>query len=357
LLQEPFLLLKGGLFLNLFNRNFLLQWGWNDFFEKQILEKNPEDSLLLGRVSGEERGRWRVQVSEDKNIWAELPGRYRRQTQSRMDLPSVGDWVLCSYELKQGAALVEEVLQRSSCIYRQTAGTSGEIQIIASNMDYGFIVTSANTDFNIARLERYVSMILDSGAIPVIILTKSELAENLEKTLTELRERFVGVHTYAISVRENTGLQEIEKYFQPGKAIVFVGSSGVGKSTLTNYLLREEVQVTKEIRESDDRGKHTTTARHLFRLKNGAIIIDTPGMRDLALLDQEEGLETQFADLLELETQCRFNDCAHRTEPGCRVLASFKDGTLAQDRWDRYQKLKTELDRKSSKTKSSKKKY
>jgi len=342
--------------LNTANRSFLLQWGWNDFFEKQVLEKNLEDSFLLGRVTGEERGRWRVQVSDNKNLWAELPGRYRRQTQSRMDLPSVGDWVLCSYEMQQGVALVEQVLQRTSCIYRQTAGTSGEVQIIASNMDYGIIITSANTDFNIARLERYVSMILDSGALPVIVLTKAELTETLEATLTELRDRFVDVPIHAISVREKINLHEIEKYFQPGKAVVFVGSSGVGKSTLTNYLLREEVQATKEIRESDDRGKHTTTARHLFRLKNGAIIIDTPGMRDLALLDQEEGLETQFTDLIELETQCRFNDCAHRTEPGCRVLTAIKDGSLDQDRWNRYQKLKLELDRKSGTAKFSKKK-
>ena len=349
--QGPFCLCGVSIPLNSAKKEFLLQWGWSDFFENQILEKDRDESLLLGRVTGEERGRWRVQVSEDKSLWAELPGRYRRQTQSRMDLPSIGDWILCNYDKNQGAALVEEVLQRATCIYRQTAGTSGEVQIIASNMDYGFIVTSANTDFNIARLERYVSMILDSKAKPVIVLTKSELTENLEIILKELSEHFPQVPVHSISVREKTGLDELDQYFQPGKAVVFVGSSGVGKSTLTNYLLREEVQATKEIREGDDRGKHTTTARHLFRLKNGAIIIDTPGMRDLALLDQEEGLEAQFADLIELETQCKFSDCAHRTEPGCKILAAFKDGSLAQDRWNHYQKLKLELERKTAKTK------
>ncbi|WP_413288639.1 ribosome small subunit-dependent GTPase A [Bdellovibrio sp. HCB337] len=332
--------------MKLTNQDFLLRWGWNNYFEQQVLEVNSDmTSWVLGRVSGEERDRWRVQISDSQNVWAELPGRYRFQTHSRMELPSVGDWVLCKYEETQNVALVEKVLARKSCMYRAAVG-GNDAQILASNIDYAFILTSANIDFNIARLERYLSLVWDSGAIPVILITKAELAKNIDALAEELSSEIVGVDIHAVSVQESINMQVLEKYFQPGKSVVFVGSSGVGKSTLTNYLLQKEVLETQEIRKGDDRGKHTTTARHLFFLENGAIVIDTPGMRSLPMMDQDAGVEAQFSDLVELEIQCRFADCAHRTEPGCAVLGALESGILDEDRWKRYQKLRRELQRK-----------
>lgn len=327
------------------NTKFLQQWGWNEFFEQQLNE--DDDKLVIGRVIGEEKDRWRVQIDENTHVWAELPGRYRHQVLSRMDLPSVGDWIHCKYEEHQAVALVEKVLQRKTCLYRGAVGGGQEAQILASNIDTAFVVTSANLDLNIARLERYISLVWSSGAQPVILITKSELAEDIDRIVEDLQTEFVAVDVLAVSVATRTNLQALEKYLQPGKSAVFIGSSGVGKSTLTNYLLGEDVLATKEIREDDHRGKHTTTARYLFPLSNGSFVIDTPGMRELSLLDQEEGVAAQFADCAALEEQCRFSDCEHRTEPGCAVLAAFESGELDEDRWKRYQKLQRELRRKT----------
>lgn len=324
------------------NSEFLLAWGWNDFFAQQI--QNSE--FTIGRVIGEEKDRWRLQISAETAVWAELPGRYRYQSRSRMDFPSVGDWVLCQYEEHQSMALIQEVLERKSCLYRKAVGQGPAAQILASNVDYAFILTSANADLNLARLERYVGLVWDSGAVPVILITKSELADNLEENLSFLRAQFVGVDILAVSVKEKQNLEGLNRYLQLGKTLVFIGSSGVGKSTLTNFLLGRDVLITQEIRESDDRGKHTTTARYLFSLENGTCVIDTPGMRQLALMDQEEGFENLFSDFVELENICRFNDCQHRTEPGCAVLSALEEGTLDVERWERYQKLQRELRRK-----------
>lgn len=324
------------------NLEFRLAWGWNDFFEKQLTDSDQ----FIGRVVGEEKDRWRVQVSAAEAVWAELPGKYRYQSHSRMDLPSVGDWISCKYEEHQSVALVQKVFARKSCMYRKAVGGGGAAQILASNIDFAFILTSANADMNVARLERYVSLAWDSGAIPILCVTKAELSENLEELLEALQAEFPGVGVHALSVKEKIGLQSLEPYIAPGKAVVFVGSSGVGKSTLTNHLLGEDVLQTQEIRESDDRGKHTTTARYLFPTDNGALVIDTPGMRLLPLMDQEDGVETLFSDLAEIENACRFGDCQHLTEPGCAVLSALEDGVLDENRWNRYQKLQRELQRK-----------
>lgn len=328
--------------MNQSNLQFRLAWGWNDFFNSQITDSDG----VVGRVVGEEKNRWRVQISETQMVWVELPGKYRFQNHTRMELPSVGDWVACKYEEHQAVALLQKVFERQTCIYRKAVGGGTEAQILASNVHTALILTSANADLNIARLERYVSLIWDSGAQPVIVVTKAELAEHLEEMLEELRASFAGVDVAAISVQEETNLESLQKYLQAGKSLVVVGSSGVGKSTLTNFLLGENILATQSIRESDDRGKHTTTSRYLFSLNSGAFIIDTPGMRMLPMMDQVEGVDTLFSDIAEMENSCRFNDCQHRTEPGCAVLSALEAGVLDENRWKRYQKLQRELKRK-----------
>lgn len=330
--------------MNQSNTNFRLAWGWNEFFEKQLTDSDG----VIGRVVGEEKNRWRIQISEDQVVWAELPGKYRYQSHSRMELPSVGDWVACRYEEHQSAALLQRVFERQTCLYRKTVGGGTEAQILASNVHFALILTSANADLNIARLERYVSMIWDSGALPVIVVTKAELADSVDGILEELCLGFPGVDVVAISVQEQQNLESLQKYLLAGKSLVVVGSSGVGKSTLTNFLLGTETLATQEIRASDDRGKHTTTSRYLFPLGQGAFIIDTPGMRMLPMMDQVDGVDTLFSDLAELESSCRFSDCQHRTEPGCAVLSALDAGVLDENRWKRYQKLQRELQRKQN---------
>lgn len=329
--------------MNSSNLDFVLEWGWDDFFEKQ----SRDVSLNIGRVVGEEKDRWRVQLERDVVVWAELPGKYRYQMESRLELPSVGDWVLCQFENAASVTLIKQVMARKSCLYRRAAGGRDEAQILASNVDYAFVLTSANRDLNVARLERYISLIWDSGATPVVLVTKADLAEDIEAALTELREAFVGVEVFAVSVPEQTGLEQLAKFQQRGKVSVFIGSSGVGKSTLTNFLLGSEVLLTQEIRANDDCGRHTTTARYIFPLSNGSFVIDTPGMRSLSLMDdQGEGVDELFSDIVALENACCFNDCEHRTEPGCAVLEALDSGNLDEERWARYRKLQREVHRK-----------
>lgn len=323
------------------DKNFLLKFGWNESLEAALNER-AGNGFLPGKIISEERGGYRIQVSENQTWHGELPGKFLHFVDSKLDYPATGDWVLYSV-MNQGEALVQEVLPRKSCLYRRAAGERAEEQILACNVDYAFIVTSLNQDLNWNRLERYITLITTGGVEPILVLTKLDLATNADEDIRLAKER-LKITTHAVSAFTDTGLAELKNYFAVGKSAVLLGSSGVGKSTLTNYFLGSNLAKTQDIREGDDKGKHTTTSRNLFVLPTGGMLIDTPGMREIQLLDHEEGIEEAFQDIEDLKLRCKFSDCQHKKEPGCAILAGLADGTLDDGRYASYLKLLREAE-------------
>ena len=262
--------------------------------------------------------------------------------------PTTGDFVLIEWN-GTGDSMIIETLKRES-YFSRTASSSDrnhEIhnqheQLVASNFDYVFIMQSLNDNFNLHRIERYLSLAWESGGLPVILLTKSDLVDNVNDYISQVKDIAIGVDIYAISCMRQSGLDEIKKYFNKGNTIVFLGSSGVGKSTLVNTLYGKEVMKTSEVREEDSRGRHTTTSRNLIMLPNGAMIIDTPGMRELGMWDADVGISKTFQDVEKYIGLCKFSDCTHSNEPGCRILQAIKDGELSEERYEQYLKLKKE---------------
>ena len=262
--------------------------------------------------------------------------------------PTTGDFVLIEWN-DSGDSMIYETLKRESSFSR-TASSSDRNkelhnqheQLVAANFDYVFIMQSVNNNFNINRIERYLSLAWKSGGIPVIILTKSDLVSNIQKYIDEVQDVAFGVDVYAVSTITKEGLDDIKKYFTKGNTIVFLGSSGVGKSTLVNTLYGKEVMKTSEIREDDSRGRHTTTSRNLIMLPNGAMVIDTPGMRELGMWDAEAGISKTFSDVEQYIGMCKYTDCTHTNEPGCKILEAIENGELSKERFEQYLKLQKE---------------
>ena len=262
--------------------------------------------------------------------------------------PTTGDFVLVEWN-DTGDSMIYETLKRESSFSR-TASSSDRTkelhnqheQLVAANFDYVFIMQSLNNNFNLNRIQRYLSLAWESGGIPVIVLTKSDLVEDPKEYIKEIENIAFGVDVYAVSCITKDGIEDIKKYFSKGNTICFLGSSGVGKSTLVNTLYGKEVMKTSEIREDDSRGRHTTTSRYLIMLPNGAMIIDTPGMRELGMWDAESGISKTFQDVEQYIGMCKFSDCTHTNEPGCRILEAIKNGELQQERYEQYLKLQKE---------------
>ena len=304
----------------------------------EMMNHLEEEGFILGRVVTEQRGAFMV-MTKTGEVLSRISGKLRFQTVQREDLPAVGDWV----HLSEKGTIIEKVLPRTSKFSRKKAGNQAEEQIIAANIDTVFILSSLNDDLNSNRMERYLLLCWESGANPVIVLTKSDTCIDIEEKKREVENTLLGVKVIAISAVTQEGIEELQPYLDKGKTVALVGSSGVGKSTLTNMLVGENVQKTKEIRESDDKGRHTTTHRELFVLDNGASIIDTPGMREIQLWQGQEGLSTQYNDIEELSNQCRFTDCSHEDEPGCQIREAIQEGTLSEERYEHYVKLQREI--------------
>ncbi|MBZ4372061.1 ribosome small subunit-dependent GTPase A [Corallococcus sp. AS-1-6] len=300
-------------------------------------------SLVPGRVVRQQRGLLTVQTAGAAFL-ARAAGRLLHQAQGAEALPTVGDWVLLQPPASgDGEALMHAVLPRRSLLKRREAGSEHDGQLIAANVDVVFLVMGLDGDFNPRRVERSLTVAWNSGATPVVLLSKADLADNAAERVREVEALAPGVDVLAVSAQTGLGVEDVRIRLPPGRTGVLLGSSGVGKSTLANRLLDAARLVTQPVRADDDRGRHTTTHRELFVLENGGLIIDGPGMRELGLWgDEEEGLANAFADVLALATGCRFSDCGHQGEPGCAVKAAVEDGTLSEERHASFQKLQRE---------------
>jgi ribosome biogenesis GTPase len=271
-----------------------------------------------------------------------VSGKLLHEADGGLDFPAVGDFVMIDRtDSGSGNAVIHHVLSRASVFTRKAAGTAVSVQVIAANIDTVFLCMALNADFNLRRLERYLTVAWDSRARPVIVLTKSDLCADLTERLAEAHAASAGVPVMVCSSENGDGFDEVNGFIEPGRTIAFVGSSGVGKSTLINRLIGEEQLATKSIR-NDDRGRHTTTHRQLILLPGGGIVIDTPGMRELALYSGD--VSRTFEDIEELTAACKFKDCSHTAEPGCMVRAAIADGRLSPRRFESYRKLQREAD-------------
>ena len=312
---------------------------------RDLSENNPE--LVPGRVIEEQRELYKV-ICGYGEVSAGLKGSFYHTLTEDDEFPSVGDFVLLQYN-NQGSSLVTAVLPRRSKFSRANLRGHAEgyakfvkEQVVASNFDYVFILSSMNYDFNPARLGRYLTASWQSGAFPVIVLTKADLCEDPGLITAEAQRLAKEVPVITVSSKTGFGLENLEPFLEPARTIVFLGSSGVGKSSLLNYLAGEELMEVKTIREDDSKGRHTTTHRQLFRLPKGALVIDTPGMRELGLWESREGISLAFAELEELFTRCRFSNCTHQSEPGCAVRSALEDGRVTPKQWKQYQAQKRE---------------
>lgn len=320
--------------------------GWSAVFAHHY-EAWSQTKLIPARISSEERGAYGIMTTHGE-FRAKIAGAYRHATKSRIDFPIVGDWVAVELQTPTSEAIIHKLIPRKTVLLRKVCGDITEQQPLAANVDYVFIVSGLDDDFNLRRIERYLTLIWDSGALPVIILNKADLLDNNTTKIDDIRDQITSiafdtpVHFLSALNRDKAVLQELAVYFTANKTVVLVGSSGAGKSTLTNWLLGSEMQKTVEVRASDAKGRHTTTRRQLFLLPSGGMLIDTPGIRELQLWIDDKALDKEFPDIETLASQCHFNDCTHTTEPGCAVLAAIEKNALDPSRLNNYHKLHKE---------------
>ncbi|MBN1426110.1 ribosome small subunit-dependent GTPase A [Candidatus Fermentibacteria bacterium] len=316
--------------------------GWNDHFGS-CFAPYRDQGFYPGRIAGQERNRYLV-FGEFGAASGEVTGRFRFATNSVADFPVVGDWVAASVDGGDTAA-IHAVLSRVTVFSRKAAGRVAEEQALAANVDTAFIVTGLDHEFNPRRIERYAVTAWDSGATPVLVLNKTDVCLDVEAAVHRASDAAPGVAVVPVSARDGSGLDSLAAYLSPGITVVLLGSSGVGKSSLVNRLAGTDMQAVAEVRQDDSRGRHTTTSRDLIVLPDGALLIDTPGLRELQLMADDEGVDAAFDDVARLADGCRFADCRHDHEPGCAVKRAVEAGEIHPSRLASYHKLQREARR------------
>jgi ribosome biogenesis GTPase / thiamine phosphate phosphatase len=317
--------------------------GFDKWFEDRIGDlQQPGQSIA--RVTAVDRGAFLVRDERGETV-AELAGKVRFSIESVIDLPCVGDWVCVERHASGGPAIIQAVLPRKSFLRRKSPGKKVDFQMIAANIDTAFIVQGCGYDFSLARLDRYLVMAGEGHIEPWLVLTKTDLisSEELDQTMDQVRRTRISAPVLALSNMTGVGLQELRALLSPGKTYCLLGSSGVGKTTLINRLIGRDTLDTKPVSGTGE-GVHTTTRRHLLVLDNGALLIDTPGMRELGLLGTSDGMNATFSEIDDFAANCRFSNCTHTKEPGCEVLKAVKSGDLSEERYDNYLKLKKETE-------------
>lgn len=320
----------------------LEKFGWDDFFAEGFAPYGAE-GYGVGRVVLQHNKIYVLYAAEGE-VQAEATGRLKHQALGPEDLPAVGDWVVTRTRVGDGQTMIHAVLPRKSKFSRKAAGTRGEEQVVAANVDTVFLVTGLDEDYNPRRIERYLIMAWESGARPVVLLNKSDLCADAGVRVEEVERIAPGLSVILLSAKHDEQLAQLEPFVGAGQTVALMGSSGVGKSTIVNRLARADVQRTAEVRVSDGRGRHTTTRRELILLPGGGLIIDTPGMRELQLLVSERGMRETFEDIEGVAAKCRFTNCRHEGEPGCAVREALGGGALDADRYANYRKVLSEME-------------
>ncbi len=323
----------------------LTKLGWNSFFENSFKELKGS-GYTMARVAVQNRNNYSL-FSEDGELTAEISGKYRflieNDFDNKTDIPAVGDWVYFKKVENENRGIIDGVLKRKNKFSRKEAGEKTKEQVVAANLDVIFLMNSLNLDLNLRRIERYLTLILESDIKPVILLSKSDLIEDPMQAIESVKTIAMGFDVFSLSVKTGDGLEKLSSYFTGNKTIAMLGSSGVGKSSLINHLAGSELFITNDLSTYRDKGKHTTTFRELVMLESGGCIIDTPGMRELQLWEGSEGLNEVFDDIEELALQCKYSDCMHKDEPECAIREAIENGTLEAKRLVSYRKLQNEI--------------
>ena len=320
----------------------IIQLGFNNWFFDRIDPTKLIDHQIA-RVITVHKDRYTINNGKG-DVSAEVTGKLMFSAESSLDYPATGDWVIAQYYDNNSFAIISEIVTRKSVLKRKSSGKNIEFQLIATNIDTGLIVQSLDTNYNLRRLERYLVLVNESDIQPVVLLSKSDLlpVNEIDKKITEIQALIPDIRVVPFSNKDQTGLQHVNGLLVPWKTYCLLGSSGVGKTTLINNLQDEARFKTHSVREKDGKGRHITTRRQLINLKNGAMIIDTPGMRELGNFAVDTGIHSTFDEIAELSNQCRYNDCSHTQEQGCSILAALKDGIISQERYQNFIKLNKE---------------